>query len=111
MVGDLSALNTYTVPDRYTITRIQENLNQLSEAKYITSMDASKGFHQNVLMPKAKTLLSTITHCGIYEYLRIPFCIKNASSHYQRMMNTIFPTEFSEGWLIIYIDDIIICSD
>ncbi|MBW0590041.1 hypothetical protein O181_129756 [Austropuccinia psidii MF-1] len=26
------------------------------------------------------------------------------------MMNTIFPTEFSEGLFIIYIDDIIICS-
>ncbi|MBW0572453.1 hypothetical protein O181_112168 [Austropuccinia psidii MF-1] len=41
----------------------------------------------------------------------MPFGIKNAPSHYQRMMNTIFPTELSEGWLIIYIDDIIICSD
>ncbi|MBW0550480.1 hypothetical protein O181_090195 [Austropuccinia psidii MF-1] len=26
-------------------------------------------------------------------------------------MNTIFPHELSEGWLIIYIDDIIICSE
>ncbi|MBW0576132.1 hypothetical protein O181_115847, partial [Austropuccinia psidii MF-1] len=26
-------------------------------------------------------------------------------------MNTIFPTEISEGWHIIYIDGIIICSD
>ncbi|MBW0532170.1 hypothetical protein O181_071885 [Austropuccinia psidii MF-1] len=41
----------------------------------------------------------------------MPFGIKNASSHYQRMINTIFPTELSEGWLIIYIDDIIVCSD
>ncbi|MBW0587318.1 hypothetical protein O181_127033 [Austropuccinia psidii MF-1] len=41
----------------------------------------------------------------------MPVGIKNAPSHYQRMMNTIFPTELSEGWLIIYIDDIIICSD
>ncbi|MBW0509470.1 hypothetical protein O181_049185 [Austropuccinia psidii MF-1] len=41
----------------------------------------------------------------------MPFGIKNSPSHYQRMMNTIFPTELSEGWLIIYIDDIIICSD
>ncbi|MBW0568744.1 hypothetical protein O181_108459 [Austropuccinia psidii MF-1] len=41
----------------------------------------------------------------------MPFGIKNAPSHYQRMINTIFPTELSEGWLIIYIDDIIICSD
>ncbi|MBW0537666.1 hypothetical protein O181_077381 [Austropuccinia psidii MF-1] len=111
MVGDFRALNTYTVPDRYPIPRIQENLTQWSKAKYITSMDALKGFHQNVLTPKAKKLLRIITHCGIYEYLRIPFGIKNAPSHYQRMMNTIFPTELSEGWLIIYIDDIIICSD
>ncbi|MBW0578171.1 hypothetical protein O181_117886 [Austropuccinia psidii MF-1] len=111
MVGDFRELNTYTVPDRYPIPRIQETLTQLSKAKYITSMDALKGFHQNVLMPKAKKLLRIITHCGIYEYLRMPFGIKNAPSHYQRMMNTIFPTEFSEGWLIIYIDDMIICSD
>ncbi|MBW0572869.1 hypothetical protein O181_112584 [Austropuccinia psidii MF-1] len=26
------------------------------------------------------------------------------------MMNEIFPEELSEGWLIIYIDDIIVCS-
>ncbi|MBW0592458.1 hypothetical protein O181_132173 [Austropuccinia psidii MF-1] len=40
----------------------------------------------------------------------MPFGIKNAPSHFQRMMNEIFPEEFSEGWLIIYIDDIIVCS-
>ncbi|MBW0548895.1 hypothetical protein O181_088610 [Austropuccinia psidii MF-1] len=73
-------------------------------------MDALKGFHQNVFMPKAKKSLRIITHCGIYEYLRMPFGIKNAPTHHQIMMNTIFPTELSEGWLIIYIDDIIICS-
>ncbi|MBW0573443.1 hypothetical protein O181_113158 [Austropuccinia psidii MF-1] len=56
-------------------------------------------------------VLRIITHCGIYEYLRMPFGIKNAPSHYQRMMNTIFPTELCEGQLIIYIDDIIIFSD
>ncbi|MBW0560643.1 hypothetical protein O181_100358 [Austropuccinia psidii MF-1] len=110
-VGDFRALNTYKVPDRYPIPRIQETLTQLSKDKYITSMDALKGFHQNVLMPKANKLLRIITHCGIYEYLRMPFGIKNAASHYQRMMNTIFPMELSEGWHIIYIDDIIISSD
>ncbi|MBW0524139.1 hypothetical protein O181_063854 [Austropuccinia psidii MF-1] len=52
-----------------------------------------------------------MTQCGIYEYLRMPFCIENEPSHYQRMLNTIFPTELSEGWLIIYIDDMIIFSD
>ncbi|MBW0542662.1 hypothetical protein O181_082377 [Austropuccinia psidii MF-1] len=111
MVGDFRELNTYTVPYRYPIPRIQETLTQLSKEKYITSMDALKGFHQNVLKPKAKKLLIIITHCGIYEYLRMTFGIKNAPYHYKIVMNTIFPTELSEGWLIIYIDDIIICSD
>ena len=38
------------------------------------------------------------------------FGIKNAPSHYQRMMNTIFPKELSEGWFIIFIDDIIVLT-
>ncbi|MBW0498464.1 hypothetical protein O181_038179 [Austropuccinia psidii MF-1] len=76
MVGDFRPLNTYTVPDRYPITRIQESLSQLSKAKYITSMDALKGFNRTILMSKAKKLLMIITHCDIYEYLRMPFGIK-----------------------------------
>ncbi|MBW0528838.1 hypothetical protein O181_068553 [Austropuccinia psidii MF-1] len=111
MVGDFRALNTYTVPDRYPIPRIQETLTQLSKAKYKICMDALKGFHQNVLTPKTRKLLRIITHCGIYEYPRMPLGIRNAPSHYQAMINTIFPTELSEGWTIIYIDDIIIYYD
>ncbi|MBW0479855.1 hypothetical protein O181_019570 [Austropuccinia psidii MF-1] len=110
IVGEFGALNTFTVPDRYPIPRIQDTLTQLSKAKYITSMDALQGFHKTVLIAKARKLFRIITHCGIYEYLRMPFGIENSPSHYQRMMNTIFPTELSEGGLIIYIDDIIICS-
>ncbi|MBW0572699.1 hypothetical protein O181_112414 [Austropuccinia psidii MF-1] len=91
MVGDIRALNTYTIPDRYSIPRIHETLTQLSQAKFITAMDALKGFHQNVLTDNAKKLLRIIVHCGIFEYLRMPFGMKNAPSHYQRMMNTIFP--------------------
>ncbi|MBW0572703.1 hypothetical protein O181_112418 [Austropuccinia psidii MF-1] len=110
-VGYFRALNTYTVPDRYPIPRNQETLTQLSNVKCITSMDSLKGFHQNVLTPKTRKLLRIITHCAIYEYPRVPFGSKNSPSHYQRMMNTTFPTELSEGWLIIYINDIIICCD
>ncbi|MBW0541095.1 hypothetical protein O181_080810 [Austropuccinia psidii MF-1] len=74
-------------------------------------MDSLKGFHQNVLTENSKRLLRIIVHCGIFEYLRIPLGIKNAPSHYQRMMNTIFTEGLSEGWLIIYIDDTIVFSE
>ncbi|MBW0539625.1 hypothetical protein O181_079340 [Austropuccinia psidii MF-1] len=81
MVGDFRALTTYTIPDRYLIPRIHETLTQLFQAKSITAMDALKSFHQNVLTENAKKLLMIIVHCGIFEYLRIPFGIKNAPSH------------------------------
>ncbi|MBW0536041.1 hypothetical protein O181_075756 [Austropuccinia psidii MF-1] len=110
MFVNLRELNTYTIPDRYPIPRIHETLTHLSKAKCITSMDSLNGFHQNVLTPHARKSLRIIAHRGIYEDLRMPFGIKNAPSHYQIMMNTIFPHELSEGGLIIYIYDIIICS-
>ncbi|MBW0551170.1 hypothetical protein O181_090885, partial [Austropuccinia psidii MF-1] len=110
-VGDFRGLNTYTIPQRYPIPKIHEKLTKLSQAKLITAMDGLKGFHQNALKDNAKKLLRIIVHCGIFEYARMQFGIKNAPSHYQRMKNTIFPEELSEGWLIIYIDDIIVCSE
>jgi hypothetical protein len=40
----------------------------------------------------------------------MPFGIKNAPSHFQRMMDIEFRKEIAERWVIIYIDDIIIMS-
>ncbi|MBW0568401.1 hypothetical protein O181_108116 [Austropuccinia psidii MF-1] len=54
MVGDFRALNTYTVPDRYSIPKIQIYLTQISHAVYIATMDGLKGFHQNVVTPRAR---------------------------------------------------------
>ncbi|MBW0546155.1 hypothetical protein O181_085870 [Austropuccinia psidii MF-1] len=78
MVGDFRALNTYTVPDRYPIPKIQISLTQISQSVYINSMDALKGFLQNVVTPRARKYLRIIVHCGVYAYLRMPFGIKNA---------------------------------
>ncbi|MBW0503392.1 hypothetical protein O181_043107 [Austropuccinia psidii MF-1] len=104
MIGDFRALNSYIIHGRYPIPTIHETLTELSQAKLITGMDSLKGFHQTFLTENAKKLLRIIVHCGIFEYLRKPFGIENARSHYQRMMNTVFPEELPEGWLIIYID-------
>ncbi|MBW0502236.1 hypothetical protein O181_041951 [Austropuccinia psidii MF-1] len=111
MVGDLRALSTYTIHDRDPIPRIHETLTKFSQDKIIQAMDSLKGFHRYVVTDNAKKLLRIIVHCLIYEYFRMPFGIKNAPSHYQRIMNTIFSEELSERWLIIYIDDIIAFSE
>ncbi|MBW0461022.1 hypothetical protein O181_000737 [Austropuccinia psidii MF-1] len=48
---------------------------------------------------------------GIYEYTMMPFGIKNAPSYFQRMMDKIFQEEILEGWMVVYIDDIITYSE
>ncbi|MBW0523841.1 hypothetical protein O181_063556 [Austropuccinia psidii MF-1] len=110
MVSAFRALNTYTVPDRKSIPKIQISLTQICQAVYITTMDALKGFHQNVVTSRARKYLRINVHCGVYEHFRMPFGMKNATSHFQRMMDAIFPKELSEGWLIFHIDEIIVCS-
>ncbi|MBW0552141.1 hypothetical protein O181_091856 [Austropuccinia psidii MF-1] len=62
MVGDFRALNTYTVPDRYQIPKIQISLTQISQEVYITTMDALKGFHQNVVKPRGRKYFRIIVH-------------------------------------------------
>ncbi|MBW0547458.1 hypothetical protein O181_087173 [Austropuccinia psidii MF-1] len=76
MVGYFRESNTYTITDRYSIPIIHETLTQLSKERLITSMDSLKRFHPNVLTPHSRKLLRIISHCEIYEYLRIPFGIE-----------------------------------
>ncbi|MBW0558117.1 hypothetical protein O181_097832 [Austropuccinia psidii MF-1] len=111
IVGDLRELDTYTIPDRYPITKNYETLTQLPRARFIISIDSIDSFHQDGLTPHSTKLFRIMAHCGIYEYLRMPFVIKKSPPHYQRMMTTIFPHELSERWSIIYIYDIIILSE
>ncbi|MBW0534069.1 hypothetical protein O181_073784 [Austropuccinia psidii MF-1] len=63
-------------------------------------MDCMKGFHQSGVQPNSMKSLRIICHMGIYEYTRI-----------QSMMDIIFQEEMLEGWMVVYIDDIIIYSE
>ncbi|MBW0522274.1 hypothetical protein O181_061989 [Austropuccinia psidii MF-1] len=97
MVEDFRALKTYTVPERYPIPTIRIVLTQISQAVCISTMDSLRGINQNVVTSRERRYLRIIVHCGVYGYLRRPFVINNAPSHFQRMMNEISPEDPSEG--------------
>ncbi|MBW0486869.1 hypothetical protein O181_026584 [Austropuccinia psidii MF-1] len=74
-------------------------------------MDCMKGFQQNGVEPNSMKFLRIICHMGICEYTRMPFGIKNALAHFQRMMDTIFQDEILEGWNGSFFNDINIYSE
>ncbi|MBW0487804.1 hypothetical protein O181_027519 [Austropuccinia psidii MF-1] len=90
LCGGFRALNSYTKADRYPIPRIPHALEKLAKSKYITKMDCMKHPNQNGVKPNSMKLLRIICHMGIYEYTTMPIGIKNASAHFQRLMDTIF---------------------
>ncbi|MBW0530006.1 hypothetical protein O181_069721 [Austropuccinia psidii MF-1] len=109
--GDLRALKNYTKADSYPIPKIPHALYKLVKSKYINRMDCMEIFHQIGIKPNSTKLLRIISHMGIYEYTRISFGIKNAPAQFQRMMDTTFKEEILEGWMIVYIDNIITYSE
>ena len=78
VVIDYRKLNNVTVGDSYPLPNISEILDQLSHAKYFTTLDWESGFHQIQINPNdsQKTAFSTPT--GHYEFVRMPFGLKNA---------------------------------
>ncbi|MBW0496355.1 hypothetical protein O181_036070 [Austropuccinia psidii MF-1] len=111
LCADFRALRSYTKSDRYPIPRIPHSLEKLEKAKYITKMDFMKCLHPNGVKTSSMKSLKRICLMGIYEYNRMPVGIKNVPAHFQRMMEIIFQEEILEGWMVLYIDDIIIYSE
>lgn len=109
LVIDYRKLNEKTVSDKFPMPNIDHILDKLSKAQYFTTIDLAKGFHQ-VLVHKndqAKTAFST--PYGHYEYVRMPFGLKNAPSTFQRLMNYVL-RNYNNRICIVYMDDILIFS-
>ena len=49
-----------------------------------------------------------ITNQGLYEPNVMFFGLTNSPATFQTMMNTIFTEEVREGWLTVYMDDMLI---
>ncbi|MBW0498862.1 hypothetical protein O181_038577 [Austropuccinia psidii MF-1] len=111
LCGDFRALNNYTKAEKYHIPRLPHALDKLAKTKYITKIHCMKGFYQNGVKPNSIKLLRIICPMGIFEYTKMPFGIKNAPPHFQRIMDTIFQEEILEGWMVVYIDDIVIYAE
>lgn len=105
---DFRKVNNVTKTDSYPIPRIDDCIDKIGQAKYVSKFDLLKGYWQIPLTDRAKEVSAFVTPDAFYQYKVMPFGMKNAPATFQRMVNgLVSDLKNTEG----YIDDIVTYSN
>ncbi|KAK3095181.1 hypothetical protein FSP39_011146 [Pinctada imbricata] len=105
---DFRKVNSVTKTDSYPIPRIDDCIDKIGSAKFVSKFDLLKGYWQVPLTERAREISAFATPDGLYQYKVMPFGMKNAPATFQRMIHLLL--NHLEG-CEAYIDDVIIYSD
>ena len=105
--GDFRALNRATVPDRYPIPHLQDFIAALQGATIFTHIDFIRAYHQILVAPEDIPKTAVTTPFGLFEFLKMPFGLCNATQTFQRFKDEVL---HSLTFTYSYIDDLLIAS-
>lgn len=107
IVVDYRKLNEKTIDDKFPIPNMDEILDKLGRSVYFTTLDLKSGFHQIEVDPRDRSKTAFSTEKGHFEFIRMPFGLKNAPATFQRAMNRIL-CDLIGKCCLVYLDDIIV---
>lgn len=105
---DFRKVNAVTKPDSFPLPRMEDCVDQVGAAKFVSKFDLLKGYWQVPLTPRAREIASFITPTGLYSYTVMPFGLRNAPATFQRLMNRV--VSGLQG-CAVYLDDLVVYSD
>jgi len=108
---DYRRLNNWMIKNAYPLPRVGDLLDKLKGAKYYTKFDLRWGYNNVRIKDGDEWKAAFKMNKGLFEPTVMFFGLCNSPSTFQNMMNDIFKDEINEGWLLIYMDDILIFTD
>ena len=78
--------------------------------KIFTKVDIRWGYNNICIKEGDECKATFITNQGLFEPTVMFFGLTNSPATFQTMMNAISTPEIAEGWLIVYMDDILITT-
>ena len=106
---DYRQLNKVTIFDPQPMPKLEDIINKLGKAHYISKIDLTKGFWQIPLTETSKEKGAFITPFGHYQFSVMPFGMIYSSASFVRLIRMVLSDceEFTDA----FIDDIIIFSE
>ena len=104
---DYRRLNALTKTDVYPLPRIEDYLDALSGVRYFSTLDLAAGYWQVPMHPDSVEKTAFVSHAGSYEFLVMPFGLKNVPATFQRLMANVL-AGLPQRVCMDYIDDILV---
>ena len=107
MCTDFRKPNMVTRADCFPLARIDDIIDAIGDATYITKLDLLKGYYQVPLTERAKRISAFITPFGLFQYTVMPFGMRNAPPTFMRMMSSVIA---GLNGVRAYLDDLVVLS-
>ena len=107
---DYRKLNDMTIRNSYPLPLIGDLLDRVKGAKYFTKLDLKSAYNLVRIKEGDEYKTAFRTRYGHFEYLVMPFGLKNAPATFQHFINDVL-SDYLDDFVISYIDDILIYSN
>ena len=105
--GDYRSLNNITVSDKYPVPHLRSISLSLHNKIIFSKLDLQRAYLQIPVAEEDIPKTAVCTPFGLYEYMYMPYGLKNAGATFQRYMDTLFANTPN---VYVYLDDLLIAS-